>query len=136
MPSSTLFCQWPICGCCRPCCNSLCTGLFDKLRGVALRPGRDPGLQNDAYATSLATLTGHVANARNARKWWLGTSVCLDVSMLLCACCLVTPQVSLINFVASLCGAGGIQAFKTMRTLRALRPLRALSRMQGMRVSL
>lgn len=43
-------------------------------------------------------------------------------------------QVSLINFIASLCGAGGIQAFKTMRTLRALRPLRAMSRMQGMRV--
>jgi len=43
-------------------------------------------------------------------------------------------QVSLINFVASLLGAGGIQAFKTMRTLRALRPLRAMSRMQGMRV--
>ncbi|XP_022915603.1 sodium channel protein para isoform X6 [Onthophagus taurus] len=42
--------------------------------------------------------------------------------------------VSLINFIASLCGAGGIQAFKTMRTLRALRPLRAMSRMQGMRV--
>lgn len=41
---------------------------------------------------------------------------------------------SLINFVASLAGAGGIQAFKTMRTLRALRPLRAMSRMQGMRV--
>ncbi len=45
-----------------------------------------------------------------------------------------SKQVSLINFVASLCGAGGIQAFKTMRTLRALRPLRAMSRMQGMRV--
>ena len=44
-------------------------------------------------------------------------------------------QVSLINFTASLLGAGGIQAFKTMRTLRALRPLRAMSRMQGMRVS-
>ncbi|CAG9855273.1 unnamed protein product [Phyllotreta striolata] len=43
-------------------------------------------------------------------------------------------MVSLINFVASLVGAGGIQAFKTMRTLRALRPLRAMSRMQGMRV--
>ncbi|XP_063929400.1 sodium channel protein para-like isoform X3 [Zophobas morio] len=43
-------------------------------------------------------------------------------------------QVSLINFIAALCGAGGIQAFKTMRTLRALRPLRAMSRMQGMRV--
>ena len=43
-------------------------------------------------------------------------------------------QVSLINFTASLLGAGGIQAFKTMRTLRALRPLRAMSRMQGMRV--
>lgn len=43
-------------------------------------------------------------------------------------------QVSLINFTASLLGAGGIQAFRTMRTLRALRPLRAMSRMQGMRV--
>ena len=50
--------------------------------------------------------------------------------------CYVCAQVSLINFVASLCGAGGIQAFKTMRTLRALRPLRALSRMQGMRVGI
>lgn len=60
-------------------------------------------------------------------------------------CCFFSPsflsqlyiyllQVSLINFVASLVGAGGIQAFKTMRTLRALRPLRAMSRMQGMRV--
>ncbi|XP_054288733.1 sodium channel protein para-like isoform X6 [Macrosteles quadrilineatus] len=46
----------------------------------------------------------------------------------------VIVMVSLINFVASLLGAGGIQAFKTMRTLRALRPLRAMSRMQGMRV--
>ncbi|KAL3289573.1 hypothetical protein HHI36_022987 [Cryptolaemus montrouzieri] len=46
----------------------------------------------------------------------------------------IIVMVSLINFVASLCGAGGIQAFKTMRTLRALRPLRAMSRMQGMRV--
>lgn len=46
----------------------------------------------------------------------------------------VIVMVSLINFIASLCGAGGIQAFKTMRTLRALRPLRAMSRMQGMRV--
>lgn len=46
----------------------------------------------------------------------------------------ISLQVSLINFIASLCGAGGIQAFKTMRTLRALRPLRAMSRMQGMRV--
>lgn len=45
-------------------------------------------------------------------------------------------KVSLINFTASLLGAGGIQAFKTMRTLRALRPLRAMSRMQGMRVLL
>ncbi|KAK3879504.1 hypothetical protein Pcinc_015916, partial [Petrolisthes cinctipes] len=43
-------------------------------------------------------------------------------------------MVSLINLVATLAGAGKIQAFKTMRTLRALRPLRALSRMQGMRV--
>lgn len=43
-------------------------------------------------------------------------------------------QVSLINFVAALWGASGIQAFKTMRTLRALRPLRAMARMQGMRV--
>lgn len=42
---------------------------------------------------------------------------------------------SLINLVATLAGAGKIQAFKTMRTLRALRPLRAMSRMQGMRVS-
>lgn len=48
----------------------------------------------------------------------------------------VIVMVSLINFIASLCGAGGIQAFKTMRTLRALRPLRAMSRMQGMRVSI
>ncbi|XP_058457331.1 sodium channel protein para isoform X46 [Malaya genurostris] len=46
----------------------------------------------------------------------------------------IIVMVSLINFVASLVGAGGIQAFKTMRTLRALRPLRAMSRMQGMRV--
>ncbi|XP_063929405.1 sodium channel protein para-like isoform X7 [Zophobas morio] len=46
----------------------------------------------------------------------------------------VIVMVSLINFIAALCGAGGIQAFKTMRTLRALRPLRAMSRMQGMRV--
>ncbi|XP_058802302.1 sodium channel protein para isoform X2 [Phymastichus coffea] len=46
----------------------------------------------------------------------------------------IIVMVSLINFIASLCGAGGIQAFKTMRTLRALRPLRAMSRMQGMRV--
>ncbi|XP_026827705.1 sodium channel protein para isoform X5 [Ooceraea biroi] len=46
----------------------------------------------------------------------------------------IIVMVSLINFLASLCGAGGIQAFKTMRTLRALRPLRAMSRMQGMRV--
>ena len=46
----------------------------------------------------------------------------------------IMGQVSLINFTASLVGAGGIQAFKTMRTLRALRPLRAMSRMQGMRV--
>jgi len=43
-------------------------------------------------------------------------------------------MVSLINLVATLAGAGKIQAFKTMRTLRALRPLRAMSRMQGMRV--
>ena len=47
---------------------------------------------------------------------------------------IVLLKVSLINFTASLLGAGGIQAFKTMRTLRALRPLRAMSRMQGMRV--
>ncbi|XP_066904493.1 sodium channel protein para isoform X5 [Halyomorpha halys] len=46
----------------------------------------------------------------------------------------IIVMVSLINFTASLLGAGGIQAFKTMRTLRALRPLRAMSRMQGMRV--
>nr|AMD09816.1 sodium channel alpha subunit [Acartia hudsonica] len=46
----------------------------------------------------------------------------------------VIVMVSLINFTATLLGAGGIQAFKTMRTLRALRPLRAMSRMQGMRI--
>nr|QLB38372.1 Nav5-2 [Apolygus lucorum] len=46
----------------------------------------------------------------------------------------IIVMVSLINFTASMLGAGGIQAFKTMRTLRALRPLRAMSRMQGMRV--
>ncbi|CAL8142651.1 unnamed protein product [Orchesella dallaii] len=46
----------------------------------------------------------------------------------------VIVMVSLINFVAALCGAGSVQAFKTMRTLRALRPLRAMSRMQGMRI--
>ena len=46
----------------------------------------------------------------------------------------IIVMVSLVNFIAALCGAGGIQAFKTMRTLRALRPLRAMSRMQGMRV--
>ena len=54
--------------------------------------------------------------------WWFSQGITLQ-------------QVSLINFTASLLGAGGIQAFKTMRTLRALRPLRAMSRMQGMRVS-
>lgn len=57
------------------------------------------------------------------------SDVCVSV-------CFLSLQVSLINFVASLLGAGGIQAFKTMRTLRALRPLRAMSRMQGMRVRL
>ncbi|CAL8132976.1 unnamed protein product [Orchesella dallaii] len=46
----------------------------------------------------------------------------------------VIVMVSLVNFVAALCGAGSVQAFKTMRTLRALRPLRAMSRMQGMRL--
>nr|ABH12275.1 putative voltage-gated sodium channel [Cyriopagopus schmidti] len=46
----------------------------------------------------------------------------------------VIVLVSVVNLVASLLGAGNIQAFKTMRTLRALRPLRALSRFQGMRV--
>ncbi|XP_026806613.1 sodium channel protein para-like isoform X1 [Rhopalosiphum maidis] len=46
----------------------------------------------------------------------------------------IIVMVSLINFVAALLGASGIQAFKTMRTLRALRPLRAMARMQGMRV--
>ncbi len=36
----------------------------------------------------------------------------------------VIVAVSLINFAASLLGAGNIPIFKTMRTLRALRPLR------------
>ena len=36
----------------------------------------------------------------------------------------VIVAVSLINFGASLLGAGNIPIFKTMRTLRALRPLR------------
>ena len=59
------------------------------------------------------------------------------VSLVMVTKCITTlKQVSLINFTASLLGAGGIQAFKTMRTLRALRPLRAMSRMQGMRVSM
>lgn len=42
--------------------------------------------------------------------------------------------VSLVNFAASLLGAGNISIFKTMRTLRALRPLRAMAKMEGMRV--
>merc|ERR1719264_1570603 len=46
----------------------------------------------------------------------------------------VIVMVSLINFTASLLGAGGIQAFKTMRTFRCLRPLRAMSRLQGLKV--
>ena len=58
------------------------------------------------------------------------------ISDLLILVVMVCMQVSLINFTASLFGAGGIQAFKTMRTLRALRPLRAMSRMQGMRVTI
>jgi len=72
-------------------------------------------------------------------------AVVVVVDVVFVICCFFFPsflsqlyiyllQVSLINFVASLVGAGGIQAFKTMRTLRALRPLRAMSRMQGMRV--
>ena len=46
----------------------------------------------------------------------------------------VIVAVSLINFGASLLGAGNIPIFKTMRTLRALRPLRAMAKMEGMRV--
>ena len=42
--------------------------------------------------------------------------------------------VSLVNFAASLLGAGNISIFKTMRTLRALRPLRAMAKMDGMKV--
>lgn len=72
----------------------------------------------------------------NQKKRTNNPSVCLSVPrfILWFALQFCRSQVSLINFVASLCGAGGIQAFKTMRTLRALRPLRAMSRMQGMRV--
>jgi voltage-gated sodium channel type II alpha len=43
----------------------------------------------------------------------------------------VIVSVSLINFGASLLGAGNIPIFKTMRTLRALRPLRAMAKMEG-----
>ena len=46
----------------------------------------------------------------------------------------VIVAVSLINFGASLLGAGNIPIFKTMRTLRALRPLRAMAKMEGMKV--
>ena len=46
----------------------------------------------------------------------------------------VIVSVSLINFAASLLGAGNIPIFKTMRTLRALRPLRAMAKMEGMKV--
>ena len=46
----------------------------------------------------------------------------------------VIVGVSLINFAASLLGAGNISIFKTMRTLRALRPLRAMAKMEGMKV--
>ena len=43
----------------------------------------------------------------------------------------VIVAVSIINFAASLLGAGNIPIFKTMRTLRALRPLRAMAKMAG-----
>ncbi len=46
----------------------------------------------------------------------------------------VIVAVSIINFTASLLGAGNIPIFKTMRTLRALRPLRAMAKMEGMKV--
>ena len=46
----------------------------------------------------------------------------------------VIVGVSLLNFGASLMGAGNIPIFKTMRTLRALRPLRAMAKMDGMKV--
>ncbi len=46
----------------------------------------------------------------------------------------VIVGVSLVNFAASLLGAGNISIFKTMRTLRALRPLRAMAKMDGMKV--
>ena len=53
------------------------------------------------------------------------------------SCCwldFVIVAVSIINFAASLLGAGNIPIFKTMRTLRALRPLRAMAKMEGMKV--
>nr|UQT18688.1 sodium channel alpha subunit [Liriomyza trifolii] len=65
---------------------------------------------------------------------WLALGFAVYFTNAWCWLDFVIVMVSLINFVASLVGAGGIQAFKTMRTLRALRPLRAMSRMQGMRV--
>ena len=46
----------------------------------------------------------------------------------------IIVAVSLINFGASLLGAGNISIFKTMRTLRALRPLRAMAKLEGMKV--
>lgn len=46
----------------------------------------------------------------------------------------IIVSVSMINFTASLLGAGSIEAFKTLKTLRALRPLRAMAKMEGMRV--
>ena len=61
---------------------------------------------------------GFIAYFRNAWCW-------LDF---------VIVAVSLINFAASLLGAGNIAIFKTMRTLRALRPLRAMAKMEGMKV--
>ncbi|CAG7823253.1 unnamed protein product [Allacma fusca] len=65
---------------------------------------------------------------------WLALGFVAYFSNAWCWLDFVIVMVSLINFIASLCGAGSVQAFKTMRTLRALRPLRAMSRMQGMRV--
>ena len=48
----------------------------------------------------------------------------------------VIVAVSLINFGASLLGAGNIAIFKTMRTLRALRPLRAMAKMEGIKLEI
>jgi len=94
--------------------NTSISSVFDFFPPLFLRPGLIP---TSVESSEMIKSISH-------------TSVYLSLWFALVS----RSQVSLINFVASLCGAGGIQAFKTMRTLRALRPLRAMSRMQGMRV--